>query len=179
MEGSAWMKSATEHWEQKPFSKWVHSKRREKKLCETIRWEKKCHLQLSVWINENLLEYKASSSENSELENWKENGYEIGKWSILCLFLVFFFPFSFELRFCMKILLFRCVSDRWRTTPNQKTIFTRKKNHFKRFWLAENWKNYSERLYWTIPSAVHAFFMYRDKRLNLFSVFLCWRFRAI
>lgn len=75
-----------------------HTVKEEKKLCETIRWGKKCHLQLSVWINENLLEYKASSSENSELENWKENGYEIGKWSILCLF-------SFFLSFFHRVVI--------------------------------------------------------------------------
>lgn len=118
--------------------------------------------------------YSSIKHHHQKIQNWK-----IGKRmdtklanGLFCAFLVFFFPFSFELRFCMKILLFRCVLVGWQTTPNQKTIFARiKKNHFKRFWLAENWKNYSERLFWTIPSAVHAFLCIVTKDWTYFQYF--------
>lgn len=92
------------------------------------RDRKKCHLQLSEWINENLLEYKASSSENSELENWKESGYEIGKWSIWCfLYFVLFFPFEFLICFGMKILFFVLLQLDDEQRPTEDNFFENKK----------------------------------------------------
>lgn len=99
------MKSATEHWKQKPFWESTPTK---KKHTHTqpppwIEIEKKMSFAvINVWINENLLEYKASSSENSILENWKESGYEIGKRSILCLY---FFLFAFRVFFRILCLV--------------------------------------------------------------------------
>lgn len=149
-----------------------------------MRRKKECHLQLSVWINENLLEYKASSSsscENLELENWKEcmklaNGLCAACYAFVCIILCFFLQNERTTEsFVVPAQLYHATymtNNAQSTKINPKNVAQKipENKNFKRFLVSRKLEELWYRLFWTIRC---------HKRLNLFQVFLRFSLWAI